>query len=271
MKLTPDFKPERGTTTEAIVKGIFARLDLLLKVDISTGGSSAGGKPEEQVMTRSLQSWPEVTGEFRNFRRQISDVERSLDDSILQIPKLQSRLNIFKGRKSALDALRRELHQETSTTKSNLLEQIFCFIGYRPEEAVSSKSFLKAVSIRRQRSLDRIDALKLMREILQSAGSLAWAFVTPLADILHRGLRTEELTCGNMVSEATQEFSETISEIVKIIQLHPTQCIASIGFLCVIPYKRSEEKCLLQSQLVRCQFYHSCLQGNNSEKLDSFA
>ena len=33
-----DFKPERGTTTEAIVKGIFARLDLLLKVDISTGG-----------------------------------------------------------------------------------------------------------------------------------------------------------------------------------------------------------------------------------------
>ena len=237
----------------------------------STLALVADGKPEEQAMTRSLQSWPEVTGEFKSFRRQISEVERSMDDSILQIPKLQSRLNIFKGRKSALDALRRELHQETSTSKSNLLEQIFCFIGYRPEEAVSSKSFLKAVSIRRQRSLDRIEALKLMRGILQSAGSLAWAFVTPVADILHKGLRTEELTCGNMVAETTQEFSETISDIVKIIQLHPTQCIASIGFLCVIPYKRSEEKCLLQSQLVRCQFYQLFLCGSNSEKLDSVA
>jgi hypothetical protein len=268
---SPEFKPERGTTTEAIVKGIFARLDLLLKVDISTGNSNGNGKPEEQAMTRSLQSWPEVTGEFRSFRRQMSEVERSLDDSILQIPKLQSRLNIFKGRKSALDALRRELHQETSSTKSNLLEQIFCFIGYRPEEAVSSKSFLKAVSIRRQRSLDRIEALKLMRGILQSAGSLAWAFVTPMADILQRGLRSEELTCGNMVGETSQEFSETISEIVKIIQLHPTQCIASIGFLCVIPYKRSEEKCLLQSQLVRCRFHLSFPQGNKLKKLDRFS
>ena len=187
-----DHRLDRGTTTEAIIKGIFARLDLLLRVDISTEVSA---KAEETMMTRSLQSWPGVSGEFIGYKRQLSELDRAMDDSILQIPKLQSRLNISKGRKTALDAVRRELHQDANN-KLNLLEQLFCFIGYRPEEAVSTKSFLKAVSIRRQRNLDRIEALKLMRKILESAGSLSWAFVTPMADILQKGLRAEELTCG---------------------------------------------------------------------------
>ena len=242
-----DHRPDRGTTTESIVKGIFARLDLLLRVDIST---EVLAKAEETMMTRSLQSWPGVVGEFKGYRRQLSDLDRAMDDSILQIPKLQSKLNIFKGRKTALDAVRRELHQDANN-KLNLLEQLFCFIGYRPEEAVSTKSFLKAVSIRRQRNLDRIEALKLMRTILESAGSLAWAFVTPMADILQKGLRSEELTCGNMATETTSEFCETISLMVRIIKRQSKQCISSIGYLSIIPYRRSEENCLLQSQLVR--------------------
>ena len=244
-----DHKTEGGTTTESIVKGIFGRLDLLLRVDINSN-CETDGKSEEAAMTRSLQCWPEVSGEFKSFRRQLSDVERSLDDSILQIPKLQSRLNIFKGRKFALDALRRELHDDASN-RLNLLEQLFCFVGYRPEEAVSTKSFLKAVSTRRQRCEQRIETLKLMRIILKSAGSLSWAFVTPIAEILNKGLRTEELSCGNMVLETAQEFSQTIFQLVKIISKHPKASIASIGNLCVIPYKRSDEKCLLQSRLVR--------------------
>jgi E3 ubiquitin-protein ligase HECTD4 len=241
-----DHRTDGGTTTESIVKGIFARLDLLLRVDINSNCES-----EEAAMTRSLQCWPEVSGEFKSFRRQLSDVERTLDDSILQIPKLQSRLNIVKGRKFALDALRRELHNNDQSNRLNLLEQIFCFIGYRPEEAVSTKSFLKAVSVRRQRCEQRIETLKLMRHILHSAGSLSWAFVTPIAEILNRGLRTEELSCGNMVLETAQEFSQTILQLVKTSSKHRKSCIASIGNLCVIPYKRSDEKCLLHSQLVR--------------------
>ena len=80
---TSDFKQDKGTTTQSIVKGIFARLDLLLKVDISS--SRDEDSSEEAAMTRSLQNWPEISGtEFRSFRRQLSDVERSLDDSILQ-------------------------------------------------------------------------------------------------------------------------------------------------------------------------------------------
>ena len=167
-----------------------------------------------------------------------------------QIPKLKSRLNIAKGRKFVLDALKKELRQDR-TNKLNLIDQLFCFIGHRPEEAVSTKSFLTAVTIRRQRCLQRIEALKHMRHILDACGCLSWTFATPVAEILNQGLRGEELSCGDMFTEARHEFAATISGLVKIVRQRPPECAASIGNLCIIPYKRSEERCLLQSQLVR--------------------
>ena len=241
------FHPDKGTTTEVIVKGIFARLDLLLRVDVG----SRCDNDEENLMTRSLQNWPDLSsGEFRGFRRQHSDIERSLDDSILQIPKLKSRLKNVKGRKIALDALKRELRQDKSD-KLNLIDQLFNFIGYRPEEAVSTGSFLKAVAIRRNRCQQRIEALTFMRNLLDSTAGLSWSFAIPVAEILQKGLRTEELSCGDMFKETTLEFSSVVADLVRVVERRPKDCLSSIGHLCIIPYKRSEEKCLLQSQLVR--------------------
>jgi E3 ubiquitin-protein ligase HECTD4 len=64
-------------------------------------------------------------------------------------------------------------------------------------------------------------------------------------------LRTEELNCGDAFDEATELFAKTVAELVAAVARRPQECTAAIGNLCVIPYKRSEEKCLLQSQLVR--------------------
>ena len=90
-----------------------------------------------------------------------------------------------------------------------------------------------------------------MRKIITSAGSLGWAFLAPVTDVLSNGLRTEELTCGNLVSEAIHEFSLTLTDVVKIVKDHPEKCFTAIGNLCIIPYNRDEEKCLLQSQIVK--------------------
>ncbi len=84
-----------------------------------------------------------------------------------------------------------------------------------------------------------------------SAGRFSWMFLAPMSAILKDGLRVDDLTCGNNLSEAVHEFSLCITNIVKIARENKEKCLPAVGNLCIIPYRRDEEKSLLQSQLVK--------------------
>jgi len=72
-----------------------------------------------------------------------------------------------------------------------------------------------------------------------------------MSSILKDGLRTEDLTCGNNLHDVIHEFSLCITNIVKIAKENKEKFLPALGNLCIIPFSRDEEKCLLQSQLVR--------------------
>ena len=80
--------------------------------------------------------------------------------------------------------------QEDKTAESIVLDQLFSFIGSHPETAVSCVSFLKAVQVRRERSLTRKMALNLMKQLLNAAISVGGAthLVSTISSLIGKGL-----------------------------------------------------------------------------------
>ncbi len=129
-------------------------------------------------MSRSEQSWPSVGGVAGRgpLKRSVSlEVDQqSLDDSILQIPKLRLRRTVRKmtqqssGKRRSRASLAAATGQGDRPPQSAVLDQLFDFIGSHPEAAVSPWRFLEAVNIRRERSVARHYALAYMKQLLQA-------------------------------------------------------------------------------------------------------
>ena len=249
--------------TGRIVGGIIERTELLLRVNI-TAGLDAASKGERGVASRSLQGWPGDKGKRRHMTRQQSaELERSLDDSILQIPRLKRSIRKIKSAKSTIEEL--GSHSASLGDKSStqpmaaaapelvVLEQLFSFIGSHPEKAIPAASFLHSVSERRRRSRGRIQALALMRQLLLTTDVVGGSslVLSPICQILQRGPRTEELTCGSLVPQVRQTFADTLTALVRTAAKFPLASKSAICQMCTVPYSRKEESCLVRSGLVR--------------------
>ena len=216
-------------------------------------------------MSRSLQGWPNAGGGVRTLKRSTSlEVDQqSLDDSILQIPKLRLRRTI---RKMALHKKARTSSRllypkakngggedDERIPQSAVLDQLFDFIGSHPEAAVSPWRFLEAVNIRRERSVARHYALVYMKQLLMAGGEGGSTphLVNSVANVLRAGPRLQELTCsGSLVRRVRVAYSEAMALVVQAAARRPLACRSAIGSLCTVPYRRSEERCLVRSGLV---------------------
>lgn len=264
--------------TAHLVQAILQRVELLLRVSIDSlldhqmsprGHAAAASSSVDSrgggvggPMSRSLQSWPPGGG--RPLKRSVSlEVDQqSLDDSILQIPKLRLKRTVRKMAQKKRPSSR--LHPKAKDTvgreederlpQSAVLDQLFDFIGSHPEAAVSPWRFLEAVNIRRERSVARHYALVYMKQLLMAGGGDASStphLVNSVATLLRTGPRLQELTCsGSLVRRVRVAYSEAMSLVVQAAARRPLACGSAIGSLCTVPYRRSEERCLVRSGLV---------------------
>lgn len=247
--------------TKKLVQALINRLDLLLHVNIAPAdgeGSlvrSISSYTSEQsfmscAMTRSDTNMLE-TGKISS-RSCPSNLKSSQDDSIIEIMKLQRRR---QARKKAVVSILQDLVEEDQVDKPPhivLIDQLFNFIGSNPEKAISCEDFLSAAQIRYKRGITRKQALVHMKALLTAATKVGGSthLVAAVTSVLQRGPRVHELTCGGLVAEVQEAFGETMTSVVQLAAHFPIACSNSIGLLCIIPYTRSEEKCLVRSGLV---------------------
>ncbi len=244
----PEREAEPLRLTRSIVHGILRRIELLLRVSIATGLENS----PEKSMARSLQNWP---GERIKFTRQQSqEIERCLDDSILQIPRLKKSKSARESGDFALNFLEKMLRQDSDepARESKVLKELFEFIGSFPEQAVSAQIFLSAIQTRRQRSRQRIQALSLMKGIVVTCGSYGANIdlVHAITDILCDGPRIEQLTCSSFVPQVKDAFTETLSALVNITSLSPEAYKISVCQMCILPYTCEEEQSIVKSGIV---------------------
>lgn len=149
-----------------------------------------------------------------------------------------------------------------SVDKSNLLGQIFQFIGSKPEEAVRSwclyardystphspcffiqvacDGFLAAASQQWRRGVCRVRALGYLNELLTS-GYVSLAVDHLLASVgavLRQGPRVSDIACGGMAEKVREAFAEVMHAVVELASKQPSACINTIAMLCVVPYTR---------------------------------
>ena len=151
------------------------------------------------IMSRSLQSWPSgsrLSGLRRSASLEVD--QQSLDDSILQIPKLRLKRTIRRMSAQAHQQHKKttRLYPPPSSTKedvegesrppqSAVLDQLFDFIGSHPEAAVSPWRFLEAVNVRRERSVARHYALVYMKQLLMAGGGAGVEVAIPPAHLVN--------------------------------------------------------------------------------------
>lgn len=242
--------------TSRIVKGIMERIELLLQVSINIGKDnedSNGDRPT--FMSRSLQNWPKKGSRRGITKQQSVEIERSLDDSILQIPKLKKQVKKIPTVRSVIENLAKgkNTQEDDRTPESVVLDQLFAFIGSHPEKAVSAKSFVKAALVRRQRSRCRIQALALIKGILSSSYAIGGTqeIVSLSSVILQDGIKAQEITCGSLVTQTEEAFADTLLTLVQLIESQPELYKIDIARLTIIPYSRDEETCLVKCGLLK--------------------
>ncbi|OWF52164.1 E3 ubiquitin-protein ligase HECTD4 [Mizuhopecten yessoensis] len=247
--------------TKHIVMGILSRLDLLLQVTITPHYS--------EMMTRTVSHYseiPQTGGCVRSdtdmaqpvhvLSRSMSaptGVESVYDETVLEVLKIRSRKRHGK-RKGPASVLQELAEDDNKDVPPHvvLVDQLFSFIGSDPEKAISSKDFLSAAQTRWRRGNTRKQALVHMKELLTAASRVGGAthLVAAVTAVLQHGPCVEELTCGGMVNQVREAFAETMTSVVQLAAHYPIACCNSIGLLCIIPYTRAEEKCLVRSGLV---------------------
>ncbi|CAB4054717.1 HECTD4 [Lepeophtheirus salmonis] len=231
--------------TRTVVNGIMEKIELLLKISINIEEPESSSN----LMTQSLISWPDSITKKKKFLER----ERSLDDSILQIPLLKKNhvTSKFENKKS---------------TEAEILDEIFEFIGSHPEKAVSQRSFLNAIQTRQRRYECRNLSIIQMKEIISSAkkfeiGSwMASSFISNIKD----GLNTEEIYFGaNSLHEIRENFIELTSILTAISSQYYHSSTFVIETLCQIPYEKADEICLIRNGLVNLLSVLCCDQANS--------
>ncbi|XP_062590799.1 probable E3 ubiquitin-protein ligase HECTD4 isoform X2 [Saccostrea cucullata] len=242
--------------TQHIMKGLRARLDLLLQVTIAPGEglhvSRSISNNQESVLGVMVRSDTDVLAQMTRSVSVPAGVESFQDDSILDITVKQRKRKTHRRTPSSVlqDLVDGEGRDKPPHTI--LIDQLFSFIGSNPEKAISPKDFLSAAATRLKRGNTRKQALIHMKELLTAATKVGGAthLVAAVTSVLQSGPCVEELTCGGMVPQVREAFAETMTAVVQLAAKYPIACSNSIGLLCTIPYTRAEEKCLVRSGLV---------------------
>ncbi len=235
--------------TKLLVKGIFCRLDLLLRID--TENTEGGGGRSPSMMSTSLQNWPPSKSMMK--RQNSSDLEKALDDSILQISRLQRSMSKLRQSRSIVESSNMLL--DLHANPESIVQELFSFIGNNPEDSVAGSVFLKAIRSRLQRSGDKLEAIFQMKSILKSiqghAPSIQCPVVASIAECLTGGLMLSHLYSSQRVtSHVLEEFTELLEDLVRIVATGPESHPTTIALLCGLPYQRDEEVTLLRSGLL---------------------
>ncbi|XP_055995500.1 probable E3 ubiquitin-protein ligase HECTD4 isoform X2 [Ostrea edulis] len=242
--------------TQHIMRGLRARLDLLLQVTIAPGegihvARSISNNPEN-VLGVMVRSDTDVLSQMSRSISAPNGVECFQDDSVLEINIKQRKRKSHRRTPSSVlqDLVDGEGRDKPPHTI--LIDQLFSFIGSSPEKAISPKDFLAAAATRLKRGNTRKQALIHMKELLTAATKVGGAthLVAAVTSVLQSGPGVDELTCGGMVPQVREAFAETMTAVVQLAAKYPIACSNSIGLLCTIPYTRAEEKCLVRSGLV---------------------
>ncbi|XP_036454105.1 probable E3 ubiquitin-protein ligase HECTD4 isoform X4 [Colossoma macropomum] len=247
--------------TKALVKSLMNRSELLLHVTIAPHCRSLTSTPTSTPACKSVSDTKTMVPVVKQqvFLRSMSapsDLEMIANQDLEFTHGTQRRRHHPTSHRSTSFTLLQSLAIEDSRDKptySVLLGQLFAFIGTTPDQAVSSSSFLAAAQTRWRRGSTRKQALVHMRELLTAAVRVGGVthLVGPVTMVLQGGPRIEELTCGGMVEQVQEAFGETMTSVVSLCARYPIACANSIGLLCIIPYTRSEEQCLVRSGLVQ--------------------
>ncbi|XP_041456057.1 probable E3 ubiquitin-protein ligase HECTD4 isoform X4 [Lytechinus variegatus] len=266
---------QKMTKTKGLVAAILERANALLDVSIprENGSSSIGRSIShggDELGNGGVSSQPSTsTNQFSRSLSMPADLTKARPASS---DKSSSRpYQMRRSRSSAYSGT-----PERNQNLNNLLDEIFAFIGTKLNQTVSRDEFLSAVKARHQRGWSRQQALVHAHRLMTTAGrSEGYAhLVTAITSVLQQGPRIDDLKCGGFVETVRQAFSDAMTAIVQLATHHPTDCAYSIGLLCTIPYTRSEEKCLVDSQLVSlldrlCSLGHSSGQPSRPESQSS--
>ena len=141
----------------------------------------------------------------------------------------------------------------TNSSRPTLLDEIFQFIGSRPEEAVPCHKFLLAAKKQRERGSHRVLALGFLKDLLvrQRLGLAVEHVLVCVGSVLRHGPRIKDVACSGMISAVRNAFLYVMHAVVDLASRQPAACINTIALLCIVPYTREEEACLVQSGLVK--------------------
>ena len=236
--------------TQSLIQGIFCRLDLLLSADIA--GQEVLHTP---VMSMSLQHWPNSSS--KALKKQCSvELEKAMDDSILQFNKLNRSMSTMKHSSRIME--NSSMNNSPLDLQSNpetIVQDLFNFIGSRPEDTVSGSTFLKAIAARLKRCQQKSNGLHIIKTILKAVEQLPALHPYALnivSEILSQGLSTGDLLCSQGVTnDILKEYTECLDIIVAFISMSPSSHQASLGFLCLAPYQKMDESAIVKSGLLR--------------------
>ncbi|KAL5256674.1 hypothetical protein ACHWQZ_G011808 [Mnemiopsis leidyi] len=162
-----------------------------------------------------------------------------------------------------LQKLRKKKREEKKNTGYNVtgtdeestgpVDELFKFIGCDPNKAISCETFLSAAKLRHTRGKARSKALRLMHQLLTKADQAKSVthLVQDIAMMLRCGPRCEELYCGGMTEQVRHDFSSTLQLLVKLTASHLVQCSETVALICIIPFSRTDDACLLTSGLLK--------------------
>ena len=232
--------------TKALTKAIFDRLDILLKADTENVNNTPGSS---QIMTSSLQNWPQS----KNLKRQQSaELEKSLDDSILQINKLHRSVSRLKQSRSIIESsILAPL--DLNSNPETLVNDLFDFIGSNPEKSVSPTDFLRAILHRLERCQARMQALEksgMIMQILEKVPLVTKYMMCSLTKGLSGGLRFQDLLCSQAItSQVMDSYNDMLLKLTSTLDLADPN-MAVIGHLSSAPFQKSEGKCLAKCGLL---------------------
>ncbi|GAB6029828.1 putative E3 ubiquitin-protein ligase HTD4 [Chamberlinius hualienensis] len=245
--------------TRQLVATILQRAEILLMVTLEGSDKIASVTSEDESGDANSLGKPAYSRSF-SAPCQASDV--SLDKTPInehnftQLPK-NKRFSGLWGRYSTSILGDIPSYDDDSpimhVQSPSLLDQLFAILSCQPEKNISPKEFKAATEIRKSRGISRRQSLVYMKELLTAALGVDGATHLPAAvtSVLQEGPKSDELTCSGMISPVREAFADTVASVVKLASRYPLACSNSIGLLCVIPYSKSEERCLVNSGLVQ--------------------
>jgi E3 ubiquitin-protein ligase HECTD4 len=237
--------------TKYIVQMMIEKAELLLHIMLSlpdlrkADDHSISSKQSEQGLTymRSVSAPSEL-----------STKRLELKEGIQELLKLRQWQSGYKKKKqTSAFQLSTEIEFTGSTLQQQFINELLSFISDGEGQVGLTSKFLSAAKLRHNRGQSRCQALKYMKELMDAACEAGGAtqLVSYIAPVLAQGPRAGELSCGGLDSAAQSGYEDALAAVVSLARQQPITCLNSIGLLCVIPYGKAEEACLVGSGLLQ--------------------